>query len=404
MTTVERATAPLLAFTLATLPLIGLATLQVTLPILAPVLMAAIGRPPAAYGWVAGAVGLGSVILYISNSAFTPVLGPVRALLAGTAVAVLGAALVIVGSLPLMLLGGLLIGFGYGTTTPAGSQIMADHTPREWRGTLFSMRQAGVPLGGVIAGLSCAALVAHLGWRSAVAAMGGLCAALALPLLRAPRAFNDSRPRAQFLLSRFLSPANVIAPFRIVRSIPGLARMAAACIGFAVVQGAVNAFAVSYLHAGLGLSLELAGMLFAVQQGASVAGRVVLGPLADWIGSPRPVLIALACGSATAAALMGSLIATWPVITLIAASFFIGFMVSTWNGLYLAEVANLAPPERVSEATAATTFFVFTTYMATPPLAGLSIARFGFRPTFLGVAAAALVGGIVLASARRRPA
>ena len=403
MTGQGRTVSPYLAFALATLPLIGLATMQVTMPILAPVLMRAIELPPATYGWIAGAIGLGSVILYIWNSSFTPVLGPVRALLVGAAVAVAGAGLVLAGTFPLMLLGGLLIGFGYATTTPAGSQIMADHTPRELRGTLFSIRQAGVPLGGVIAGLSCAAIVAAAGWRWAIAAMAATCAGLAVPLLLAPRAINESRPRAPLMISGLLSPAAFVAPFRIVRSIPGLARMAAACIGFAMVQGAVNAFTVSYLNAGLGLSLELAGMLFAVQQGASVAGRVLLGPLADWIGSPRPVLVSLACGSAFAAALLGSLSADWPVPVLVACSFLIGFMVSTWNGLYLAEVASLAPPARVSEATAATTFFVFTTYMATPPLAGLAITRFGFRPAFVGVALAALIGGAIIATAGRRP-
>lgn len=398
----ERPASPIIAFALATLPLVGLATIQVTLPTMAPVLMRAVEQPPATYGWVAGAVGLGSVVLYIWNSAFTPVLGPVRALLVGAAVAVAGGALVTVGTLPLMLLGGLLIGFGYATTTPAGSQIMADHTPKSLRGTLFSIRQAGVPLGGVIAGLSCAAIVAAIGWRAAIAAMAGICALLSAPLLLAPRAINESRPRVSFVPSEALSLANIVAPFRIVRAIPGLSRMAAACIGFAVVQGAVNAFTVSYLNAGLGMSLELAGMLFAVQQGASVAGRVLLGPLADWIGSPRPVLVALACGSALAATLMGSLSPHWPLPVLVACSFLIGFTVSTWNGLYLAEVANLAPPARVSEATAATTFFVFMTYMSTPPLTGLAIQRFGFRPAFAGVAVAALIGGAIIATAGRR--
>ena len=37
--------------------------------------------PPAAYGRITGAAGLGSVWLYMANSAFTVPLGPVRALI-----------------------------------------------------------------------------------------------------------------------------------------------------------------------------------------------------------------------------------------------------------------------------------------------------------------------------------
>jgi MFS family permease len=370
------------------------------LPVFAPVLMQAAEMRPEAYGWVGGAAGLGSVWLYKANRAFTSALGPVHSVLVAMAVAVTGALLIATGSFTLMLLGAFMVGFGYATTTPAGSQILADHTPRELRGTLFSLRQAGVPLGGVIAGAAGSWLVANTGWRTALAGIAGLCVVLTLPLLFAPRRFNESRPRPAFRFGLMLSGTNLLEPFRTVTAAPGLARMSAAAIGFATVQGTVNAFFVTYATAGLGFSLTLAGTLFATMQAASVAGRVVLGFLADWLGSPRPVLRALSVMSSLSALLLASLAADWPRAGLFAALLFVGLSISTWNGLYLAEVANLAP-DSVGEATAGTTFFVFATYMLTPPLAGLVIAFFGYGWAFALAAAAALVSGAVLAAPRR---
>src|SRR5690606_25776459 len=105
------------------------------------------------------------------NSAFTLPLGPVRALLAGVAIAVAGATLIATGWYAAMVAGALLVGFAYATTSPAGSQILAENTPSERRNRMFSFRQAGVPLGGTIAGLGGSALAAAYGWRTALAAI-----------------------------------------------------------------------------------------------------------------------------------------------------------------------------------------------------------------------------------------
>ena len=50
---------------------------------------------------------------------------------------------------------------------------------------------------------------------------------------------------------------------------------------------------------------------------------------------------------------------------------FIGFMIASWNGLFLAEVSNVAQEDDISEATAASTFFTFISYMIAPPIFGL---------------------------------
>jgi MFS family permease len=381
---------------ISVLSLIGLASLHLFMPVLAPILMQAAGQPPEAFGWVGGALYLGAVWMFVANSAFTPTLGPIRALQVGSVIAATGALLTLVGDMLPILIGAALMGFGYASTTPAGAQILTDHTPKAYRSTLFSIRQAAVPLGGIVAGTAGSALISAFGWRIALSILAAVCIAVCLLLFLAPRSLNESGPRKPFRIAALLSLHNVAEPFRIVAAVPGLVRLALACIGFAAVQGATVAFYVIFLTVGLGLDLKLAGLLFASMQASSVTGRVILGLAADRIGSPMPVMKLLSFTSCLSALSLAAMTPDWPLWGLFAASVFAGFSVSTWNGLYLAEIANITPAERVSEATAGTTFFVFATYAATPPIAGILIRLLGYRAMFAIMAIAACLPGLVL--------
>ncbi len=372
-----------------------MAILHHALPVFAPKLMEAAGMPPQAFGWVGGALGLGSVWLYIANTAFTVALGPVRAWQIAVLIAVAGSALILIGLYPAILMGAMCLGFAYATATPAGAQILADHTPRALRGSLFSLRQAGVPLGGVIAGAVGSWLIVAYGWRVAFAIMTACAVGLCSVLLFAPSEYNDSRPRHPFRLVRLFHVSNVLNPFRVLAAAPGLRRISAACVGFAAVQGATTAFFVTFMTAGLGFSLTFAGTLYAALLASSVAGRIVLGFVADWAGSPRPVLKALAVLSVISSLMIAAMSSDWSTPLAFGVVLFVGFSIATWNGLYLAEIAILAP-DTVSEATAATTFFVFSTYMVTPPIAGMIISLFGYRAVFLVTACLAVTSAAIL--------
>jgi MFS family permease len=391
--------ATLAAFNVVFISLIGASTLTLSLGVLAPMMMASAGMPAAAYGLIGGASGLGSVWLYMANSAFTSPLGPVRALIAGVAIGVTGAALIATGWYALMVLGALLVGFAYATTGPAGSQILAENTPPHVRNRMFSFRQAGVPLGGAIAGIAGSAIAVQYGWRTALATIVLLLLATSIPLLLAPRHFNGEarvrfRPRALFALS------NLRQPFATIAAIPGLRLIALGSIGFATVQGTLNAFFVTFLANGLGYDLRLAGFLYALNQATSVAGRVIFGLVADWVGSTRLVLCWLAVLSAASAIAIASIGTGWSMPALVCVAIFSGLSVATWNGLWVAEVAALSPG-RVSEATAGATFFLFSTYVVVPPLAGLVITWFGYRAAFAIAAVCVLLAGTTLAIAWR---
>ena len=120
--------------------------------VLAPLYISAAGLPPETVGIIGGLSGLGSVWFFSANSVILPSFGPVRALIFGCFLAPFGAMLLLLHQPWLIFVAAVIMGFGYAITAPAGSQILAAHTPKRLWGTLFSIRMAGVPVGGALAG------------------------------------------------------------------------------------------------------------------------------------------------------------------------------------------------------------------------------------------------------------
>ena len=69
-------------------PQIALAAVQSGVPVLAPAIVASQGMEPEAVGLLGGVMGFGSVWFFAANRSVTPVLGPLRALMAAAALAI----------------------------------------------------------------------------------------------------------------------------------------------------------------------------------------------------------------------------------------------------------------------------------------------------------------------------
>jgi len=391
----------LLPLLIVLMPQIALSALQLGVPVLAPAFVAGIGMPPEAVGLIGGLMGFGSVWLFAANQAVTPVLGPLGALIAACILAVTGAALMLTGNWTAVFAGAVCVGFAYAVTAPAGSQILSRHTPRRLWGTLFSIRQSGVPIGGAVAGLVGAGLAAAVDWRIGLAALAAFPLICACLLLAVPARFREGASGARFRARALFDPANAIRPFQTLRHMRPLIPVTLASMGFAVGQGSTFSFLTTYLTDGLGLSLSLAGVIFSVMQLSSFAGRIIVGVIADWLGSTRLMMIAMALASCGAAILLAQFSADWPRAALFAGAGLTGLSVATWNGLFLAEIAKLAPPEMVGEATASATFFTFLAYMVAPPLFGTLVWFAGYSAAYYCVAVVVLGAAVALWSGSR---
>lgn len=360
--------------------------------ILAPDLTRALGVAPEAIGILQAAVMAGSILFLLAGMPLIRRTGPIRALQIGLACGAAGCLLLLLPLWGTALVGAVLMGLGYGPSAPAASNVLQRHAPTRHRNLVFSVKQAGVPLGGVLAGLALPALAA---WDLRLALLAAAVAVAAAALLAEAgrrRIDNDRSPSQRLSLAAFLAPRNLAAPFRAVAAAPGLVRIAVAGLGFAIGQGAWFAFLVTFLVLELGYDLALAGAVFAATQASGVAGRVLLGWLSDRLGSGLVTLRLLAMLSALTLAAT-ALAPGWPGWAVAALGLVGGITVASWNGLVLAEIARFATPERIGEATSGAVLVTFLGYIIGPAgFSALLSAGLSWGAAFLaaGVAVAAV--------------
>jgi MFS family permease len=143
------------------------------------------------------------------------------------------------------------------------------------------------------------------------------------------------------------------------------------------VQGCLFTFTVTWLVETQHFSLVQAGTAFAAMQAAGVVARIILGWLADRTGHATANLLVQAFVAAAVVltlALLPAGASPTLITTLCAAS---GFLAASWNGISMAEVARVSPPDRVGEVTAGTTLFIFLGYTVAPSLFALLVALSG---------------------------
>jgi MFS family permease len=180
-----------------------------------------------------------------------------------------------------------------------------------------------------------------------------------------------------------------------VRDDARLRAMALASGAYSAMQISLNAFLVSFCVVELGMTLTAAGVALAVAQAGGLIGRIFWGVVGDRLGHTRLVLGLL--GVAMAAAAAAAVVTDWSFTMLAALCFVFGLTASGWNGLFLAEVARLAPAGRVSEATCGVLIASFAGLVLGPPLFGLLVTWSGsYVPGFLTMAVASLAGSALL--------
>ena len=373
--------------------------------VLAPVLTAAAGVSPERVGELSGLVSLGSAWFFLSGTPFLQRMGSLRTLQLGSLLASASLLIFFFPWWPAMMLAALLIGIGYGPTTPAGSDVLARYTPPRHKSAVFSIKQAGAPLGGAIAGLMLPSLAALIGWQPAlvVTALMGICAMVLVQRVR--RELDADRDVTVTLSVRaLLSPANLAQPFQAVARSPRLPLLTLASFCLAAIQGNLFTFAVTYLTDEIGLSLVQAGAASSAMLLSGMVGRVLMGWTADRLGSAIAVLRVLALTATVATFAISTIGRDWTYPAIVGTFAVTGILATTWNGVFLAEVARIAPKGQVGTATAGSAFITFLAYFAGPLIFAKAVALVGtYGPVFAGLAALGLVASAAVFVAGRRP-
>jgi MFS family permease len=372
----------------------------VSMAVLTPPVFAAVAAPE--LGVDANLIGLYTALVYAAACASAALsggpirrLGAIRVSQICLLLCALGLALTATAFLPLVVAGALVLGAGYGPVTPASSHILIRQTPPDRRALVFSIKQTGVPVGGALAGILVPAMVLVLGWQGAslaTAAIGVVLAVLAQPLRAELDA--DADPKAR-------GGSSVLAAIRLVLAAPALRRLALASLAFAAMQLCFGAFVVTFLNERIGLSLVMAGAIMAAAQGAAIFARILWGWVADRFLATRRLLSLLGFAMALAGAALALVTTGWPLTLIAAVTIVLGATGLGWNGIYLAEVARLAPAGAAGAVTGGALSLTFLGIVLGPPIFSGIVALSGsYRPAFL---AAGLAAALAALAVGRRP-
>ena len=375
-----------------------------TLPAMAPAVARALAVPSTLVGAYVALCYFAAMLSSLVGGTLVRRLGAIRVSQLGLGLCAVGLALCALPWLPAVALGALCIGAGYGPITPASSHLLALTTPAHRMSLVFSIKQTGVPAGGMLAGALVPGLSLWLGWQGTLLAVAGvcaLCAALAQPLRAALDA--DRQPAQPLALQALFKPIGMVL------GQPSLRALAACSFLFSAVQVSTTAYMVTYLNESLGMTLLAAGAALSVSQLAGVVGRIAWGAVADRGLGPRNTLMLLATLMIVGSVLTALLQPQWPTLLIWAVVALLGASAIGWNGVYLATVARQAPPGQAGVATGGTLLFTFMGVVCGSPAFGaLAGASGSYRIAFAALALpAALALGLLVwraAQARREPA
>jgi predicted MFS family arabinose efflux permease len=272
---------------------------------------------------------------------------------------------------------------GYALNNPSSSHILSRLAPPSRRNLIFSIKQAGVPLGGMMAALIIPPLATLIGWQWAIAlfAIGPLGLALIYQPLSG--AWNrDRNPRLRMTRGILAGQGHVWRD-------PNLRTLAIIGFLFSGVQLSISTFVVAMLIEQFGWAALAAASVAAVLQGFGAVGRVFWGLVADWLGSGFLVLAII--GILTAGCAMSFGIFGFSPALGIGVIMLSGLAGSGWNGVLLAETAQSSPG--TGTLTGEVLTYTFIGVMVGPAMFSTIYALVGdFTGTFALFSALALVG------------
>ena len=323
-----------------------IATMGILIPAaIAPELARTLDLPVSMIGFQVSLAYVGATLMSLCGGLVQRKLGAVRAnQIAATAIG-LSLLIIAIPHVAALFVGSLGLGIAYGMTNPAASHLMMKIASPTNRNLIFSVKQTGQPLGGVVAGLMAPPIAIAFGWQWSL--MAGAFLALSTVLLIQPlraKLDGDRDPTTKFRSAVFKDVSLVLR-------IRELRLLALAALTFSGVQLALMTFAVTMLVEDVKFDLVLAGVGLAVIQIAGVAGRLGWGVIADRNGDGRKTLLFAQSLSVVAAVATAFLSDSMPLVAVFGILFLFGMSAVGWNGVFMAEIGRLAPEGKIGSAT-----------------------------------------------------
>lgn len=374
----------------------ALATMALySIPAVAPAMARDLDVPGELSGaFVACAYGFG-IFSALASPGFVHRFGAVRAIqvvLVCTVMMLLASA---AGSVVSLFIATVLLGIGYGAAAPASTHLLAPRTPRLVFNMVMSVRQIGVPLGGVLAALILPPVVVRWGWQAGLLAEVPMVLAMIVLCETVRRRWDTGPPSSAPILGRAM-----LTPFRLLREDARIRDLSVVSFIYSGMSLCFVAFTTVHLTRNGGFSLVEAGRMLAVYQIAGTISRPIWGWVADRYLTPSRTLALHGFGMAVAAVLAGQIGPDWPGLAVLALAIFAGITAGAYTGVAYAEFAHLGGARR-TEATGLGTALMFAGVLVVPPVfAGLVAVSGGYAVPFMTIGVACAAVAVLLCRVR----
>jgi MFS family permease len=291
----------------------------------------------------------------------------------------------------------LAIGFASGCMNPASAQVLGPRTSPQTAGLIMSIKQSGVPLGAMLAGVLVPILVLRAGWHRAVVELAAGAIVLTILVLPMVRWLNGPPVTKQ------AGPFQPFEPARQLAAMPGMLKLLFAGITFTAMQHCLRSFLTVYLVRNLRLSLEVAGLIYGVSQAAGIIGQIVWALISDRYFTAHAVMAAIGVLMTGAALLTAAFAPGWPLLAIMAVAAIYGLTAAGFVPVLLGELIRKAPPGQAGALTSGSQVFLTPAILVGPLLFGFVASVLDYPAAFVTLAACALAGAVVAATGGAAP-
>jgi MFS family permease len=364
---------------------------MLAVPTLAPEIAADVGVDATLVGGFATLLWLAAIASSLVAGPLITKWGPLRMGQVCLVLYAAGLASAAQGSLALLALCAIGVGFGCGPETPSSSALLARVAPTRWRSLVFSAKQTGMQAGGMAAGFLFPLLALALDWRHvmAVTALTALATAVLVEPLRR-RYDHLARERADAAQIGFG------AALYVVWRSSALRRLAFTGFAFCAMQISLNTFMVTYGVVALGYNLALAGTMLALAQAGGLVGRILWGILAGSCVSAPTMMFSLGLVMTLTALIFGLARPDWPVSFILILAVVFGLTASGWNGVMLAEMTHQTPAASLGPVMGAMMAFGYLGLVVGPLVFSVAVAVSDLNGGFIALALLSLAGALAM--------
>ena len=288
-------------------------------------------------------------------------------------------------------------------STPASSHILAKVCPPHLAPIIFSIKQTGVPVGSLIGGLLIPFLLSvsfysvvfknpiHLGTYGTALVTGFIVYLVVLTLQPIRSYFDLDRDP-----TNKISFSGVTETMSLVTSNPQLRDLSFGAFAFGGLQSIFAGFFILFLIDELNYSETQAGSIFALSAFMAVIARIFWGYLASTVSTARTILGGIGIFGAAAAILVSLFDGSWDYSFILTVAVLYNVTALSWHGILLAEVARLAPSDRIGGVTGGVLSFTSIAMMTYPALYGSILAITGsYSIGFMVCAVPAIASGLI---------